>query len=191
MFRHTYAKILDDKGVEIECIKKYMNHKTMNMTAGYINHSTEEKADKFKRFVEVDRFEGHAKEKADTYKKRLSDAFENKEFQGMTVSSQVELLEMISGDMEMNIQIMDHGICFLPNLTQCPHNYTDINSCIEEHCDKFVTTPLSIPYLEKQVHTKTKFVEELKTKGFNKAYKRNKDKLLKTESILKGLKEDE
>ncbi|RXJ78058.1 hypothetical protein CRV03_03555 [Arcobacter sp. F155] len=188
MFRHTYAKILYDKGVPLEYIKKYLNHYEWNMTSDYIGHSSEEIVKKYINFVSIDSFEGHAKDNAIKYRDKLTVAIDNNEFQGLAIESQAELLDTISKDSNMSINIMDHGICFIPEGSQCPNNYTDVNSCIEEHCNKFVTTKDSIPSLEKLVNIKMKFVEELNEAGYEKAYNRNKKRLNKTILILNNLK---
>lgn len=190
-FRHTYAKLQYDKGIPLEFIIKFLNHQTGDMSASYINHDEKEDAKKFKIFLDMKNISGGAKDKAKKFQERLNSIYINKTFQGMSEENQIELLNRVANDEGVNIQIMDHGICMLPNLEMCPNKYTTVNSCIEEHCDKFIVDDTSISFIEKLKEYKEKSLENLKKMNFKVAYDLEEKRLNNTIDVLNDLKMNE
>jgi len=188
-FRYTFAKLLYDKQIPLDYIKKYLNHISEDMSAHYISKNKSKSVSKYKDFARMGIIEGHAKENAVNYQKRIKKVFTNEVFQGMAAEKQIELLDMISLDMDMGINIMDHGLCFLPKNTPCPNNFTEVNSCIDSHCSKFGTTDKSIPFLKSMIEYKELSILELVKKGFSASAEYNQKKLNKTVDIYNKLKE--
>ena len=189
-FRYTFAKLLYDKQVPLDYIKKYLNHISEDMSAHYVSEDKSRNMSKYKEFIKMDIIEGHAKEDALNYRDRLTEASLNEDFQGMAVSQQEELFDMISADMGIGINIMDHGLCFLPSDTPCPNNFTEVNSCIDSHCSKFGITDKSIPFLKKMIDYKELSIVDLAKRGFHESATYNQKKLDKTIGIYNELKDE-
>ncbi len=189
-FRHTYAKLLYDMGISIDFIKKYLNHTHSDITSGYTYRDKETIARKYGDFANMKTFVGGGEDRAYSLQGKIKEAIAHPEFQAMALEGRSQLLSMITDKSGMDIHIMDHGICFLPKLTQCPHNYTEINSCMEEHCGGFVTTEVSTPFLADLIKNKKNAIADLEREGFAEAAEYNQKKLDKTMNIFEKLKKE-
>lgn len=187
-FRHSFAKLMYDKGIPLEYIRKYLNHNTEDMSASYIDHTKKENSNKYKNFMNMTNIAGGAKEKARHFQNRLGKIYNNTVFQGMSEENQTELLSRVAEDEGVNIQVMDHGICMLPDLEMCPNKYTSVNSCLEEHCDKFIVDEKSIPFLEDLKKYKELSIENLKKINFLATLEQEEIRLCNTKRILEDLK---
>lgn len=187
-YRHTYATILYDKGVSVHYIQQYLNHLYSDTTIGYTHSSPEKQIKKYETFANAKVLEGGAKERATGVQERLKEAFVHPEYEVMAIESQCELIDLILEEESLGIHVMDHGCCTLPKLSDCPNSFTDINSCLEEHCNEFVSTEHSIPFLSDLIKYKEKSIEHLKKAGFSSAVEYQRKKLDKTTDIFEKLK---
>lgn len=183
-FRHTFAKLQYDKGVPFEYIRKYLNHQTGDITAGYIGFNKEENSQKYKKFLSMKNVAGGGKGKAVRFQKRLDKVYSNTVFQGMAEDRQSELLEKIADDEGVNVQIMDHGICMLPNQETCPNKYTTVNNCLEEYCNKFIVDEGSIPFVEKLKVYREESLENLERMNFTGVLRAERKRLDNIERVL-------
>jgi len=187
-YRHTYATILHDKGVPIHYIQQYLNHLYSDTTTGYTHASPEKQIKKYETFANAKVLEGGAKERATGVQERLKEALGHPEYEVMAIESQCELINLILEEESLGIHVMDHGCCTLPKLSDCPNSFTDINSCLEEHCNEFVSTEHSIPFLSDLIKYKEKSIEHLMKAGFSSAVEYQREKLDKTTDIFEKLK---
>lgn len=188
-FRHTFAKMLYDSGIPLAFVKKYLNHIYTDMTAHYTNTSMEDKMRTYVEFAESRQVDSPNLKAKDLHYD-LKNAMDSEDFHAMSYENRLELLDMIVENNGFGINIMDHGICLLPNGTPCPNNYLDVNSCIDELCGKFIATEKSIPHINNLIEYRTVAIDELEKLNFFEAVNFNKKKLDQLNNTLKKLEGD-
>ena len=188
-FRHTYATMQYDKGISIEHTSGYLNHKTIGVTAGYTHRTEEDQAKAYAAIIEAEVFSGGGKDKAEKLQKRMVDAFLCPEFRVMTFHQQNELFGLIAESEGAGVHVMDQGICFLPDEAQCPHEYTDVNSCVDEHCKLFSSTETSIPFFADMIRYREESIVRMEQLGFTESVEYNRKKLKKSIRMFEELKE--
>ncbi|UPT77480.1 site-specific integrase [Sulfurovum sp. XGS-02] len=190
-FRHTYASMLYDSGVPIEFIRKYLNHIHEDMTDGYIKKNKQKTMEKYESFASAKVFAGGGEKKAYELQNKLKEALEHPEFAAMIIEERLELLEILSDSLDMDIHAMDHGMCLIPKNATCPNNFIEINSCFEQNCQQFATTENSIPHFTRLIEYKEGWIEDFEKTGHWSAAERGRKGLEKNINILEKLKKGE
>lgn len=189
-FRHTFAKILYDSGVPFPFIKKYLNHIYTDMTAHYINTSKNDKMKTYVEFVESEQISS-PNEKAKELHNELKVAMNSEYFQLMAFDSRLQVLDLIMQNKELGLNVMDHGICLMPSGMACPNNFTEVDSCLDEMCGKFIATENTIPHIINLIDYRTKAINELEKFNFTEAARFNNKKLKQLSNTLNILKGNE
>lgn len=135
--RSTFSSILHRLGVPIEVIKKYMNHVTSEVTAGYIDSDRSEKRRIYNKVVDNE-IAGLSDNKSyQDMRAELLSVIESPEFSGMSDGSRIRFFERLQKRYSIKLKIEDHGTCVLPDDKSCPEGFDDVLPCHNNGCQSF------------------------------------------------------
>lgn len=79
----------------------------------------------------------------------------------------------------------------MPSGMVCPNNFTEVDSCLDEMCEKFMATENTIPHINNLIDYRTKAINELEKFNFTEAARFNNKKLKQLSNTLNILKGNE
>lgn len=145
-FRHTFATILADEGVDISYIRKYLNHISEDMTASYINSDIERRTDAMEAYASGNIYASESTKEGRSFKNAYQELTHTQEWASLVKESQLDLFEILLRRHNIGFTYSDHGICMLPKGTACHKGMESINPCYLAECDKYSPDANELPF---------------------------------------------